>query len=100
MNFPPLEFFLYFRSVRSGMLTLLEARDPGIGPAIVTQGPGERMLARQVSQGVSFFPSEFQGEALGRTLAKGRPLGYAESSYPGEFICLVNFSPGPQLVSY
>lgn len=56
MNFPPLEFFPYFRFIRSRMLILLVACDPGIWPAIVTQGPGDRMLAVQISQGVSFLP--------------------------------------------
>lgn len=57
------------------MLTLLVACDPGIWPAIVTQGPEGIMLAMQVFQGAGFLPSELRGEALGRAAVKGGDLG-------------------------
>lgn len=45
-------------------------------------------------------PQSSKGKAFRRVVFQGRPLDCVQSSYPGEFIFLVNFSPRPQLVSY
>lgn len=78
------------------MLTLLPACDPGLGPAIVFQRTGDRMVAVQVSKVQDFLPSELQGEAVWKSSCNGwGQRGCKGASCPGEFIFLVNSSPRP-----
>lgn len=69
MHFHSLEFILYF--LRGKRLTLLPAHNPGLWPAIVSQGTGDRMVAVQVSQGARFLPPKLQGESIWKSSSDG-----------------------------